>query len=156
MKAPTHSCIKPAFAKVGTPKSTADCTFLRLTWESAYLYARAGGTRLSQASSPDLVGRLGHVKLLMTAGAAQVMPTLQPRALRSRGPSDFYSSYEVTVRLLGKERTYRAIALYHKAAQQDGRRRNEILDSITSNMNMVSIRFHKLDETWQRRVSEIQ
>ncbi|HLG15120.1 MAG TPA: hypothetical protein VJH03_11545 [Blastocatellia bacterium] len=50
---------------------------------------------------------------------------------------DFYSSYEVTVRLLGKERTYRAMALYHKATQQDGRRRIELLDSITSNMNMV-------------------
>jgi len=50
---------------------------------------------------------------------------------------EFYSSYEVTVRLTGKERTYRAMALYRKAAQPGGRRRVEILDNVTSSLNDV-------------------
>lgn len=50
---------------------------------------------------------------------------------------EFYSSYEVTMRLAGKERTYRAMALYRKAAQTGGRRRVEILDNMTPSLNDV-------------------
>lgn len=50
---------------------------------------------------------------------------------------DFYASYEVTVRLAGKQRTYEAMALYHKTTQAGSRRRVEILDNITSPMSAL-------------------
>jgi hypothetical protein len=50
--------------------------------------------------------------------------------------SDRYTSYQVTVKLGGKQRTYRALVLHHSS---DGtvRSASEILDNITSGMNTV-------------------
>ncbi|HEU4390163.1 MAG TPA: hypothetical protein VFV34_20345 [Blastocatellia bacterium] len=47
-----------------------------------------------------------------------------------------YTSYEVTVRLAGKHRTYRATALHHSSGS-GSTAKAEILDEITSEMNSV-------------------
>lgn len=48
-----------------------------------------------------------------------------------------YTSYEVTIRLAGKERTYRAMALHHSGADSNGKIKTEILDNVTAGMNEV-------------------
>lgn len=53
------------------------------------------------------------------------------------GSVDRYTSYEVTVRLAGKARTYRAIALHRSQPRSNGKAKVEILDRVTSDMNTV-------------------
>lgn len=50
---------------------------------------------------------------------------------------DTYTSYEVTVRLAGKARAYRAIALHHRQTEANSKARTEIFDYITTGMNTV-------------------
>jgi hypothetical protein len=50
---------------------------------------------------------------------------------------DSYTGYEVTVRLAGKTRSYRALALHHRQTAANGKQRAEILDAVTSEMNAV-------------------
>jgi hypothetical protein len=50
--------------------------------------------------------------------------------------SDRYTSYEVTVRLGGKQRTYRALVL-HSQGKGSLRSASEIIDNVTSEMNVV-------------------
>lgn len=61
--------------------------------------------------------------------------------LRSRGDRladvEGYTSYEVTVRLGGKQRTYRAVALHHKQIESSAKAKAEIVDQITTEMNGV-------------------
>lgn len=49
-----------------------------------------------------------------------------------------YASYEVTVSLNGKTRTYRALALFHNLYQQAGKLEPEILDSIVGMGGVVT------------------
>jgi hypothetical protein len=48
-----------------------------------------------------------------------------------------YTSYEATVSLEGKRRSYRAMALHFNPGRADGKPETEILDNITSEMNTV-------------------
>lgn len=63
------------------------------------------------------------------------------RFLRNAGDSlaevDRYTGYEVTARLAGKVRTYRAIALHYSQLDSSGKGKTEIFDNITPEMNTV-------------------
>jgi hypothetical protein len=48
-----------------------------------------------------------------------------------------YTSYEVTVKLAGKQRTYRALALHRSRIGPSGKPDTEILDNVTPGMNAV-------------------
>jgi hypothetical protein len=48
-----------------------------------------------------------------------------------------YTSYEVTVKLAGKQRTYRALALHRSRIGPSGKPDTEILDNLTPEMNAV-------------------
>ncbi|HXG95237.1 MAG TPA: hypothetical protein VNN73_23070 [Blastocatellia bacterium] len=61
--------------------------------------------------------------------------------LRSRGDRladvEVYTTYEVTIRLGGKARSYRAIALHHRQVESRGKAKAEIIDEVTAGMNTV-------------------
>src|SRR5262245_12672471 len=64
-----------------------------------------------------------------------------------------YTSFEVTVSLEGKRRTYRAIALHFSPGGADGKPATEILDNITSDMNTVlAERSPRIRSPWARYV----
>jgi hypothetical protein len=67
--------------------------------------------------------------------------TLKAALLQNAGdPGRFqtFASYEVTVRLSGKERTYSAMALFTGEAEPLGRLKGQIFDNVTSGMNTVA------------------
>jgi hypothetical protein len=66
---------------------------------------------------------------------------------------DRYASYEVTVRLGGRERSYRAVALYQFEKGPDSPTRVEILDHVTSEMNTVfEERAPRVRSPWEKYV----
>jgi hypothetical protein len=94
----------------------------------------------NQPNDPKFAVYIAHWTKRNTSSADRSGMTIgEMLGLASDRPTDvdFFASYEVTVRLAGKEQAYQAMALYRKAAQQDGKRRIEILDNITANMNVV-------------------
>jgi hypothetical protein len=64
-----------------------------------------------------------------------------------------YTSYEVTVSLEGKRRSYRAMALHFNPGRAEGKPKTEILDNITSDMNAVlAERSPRVRSPWARYV----
>ncbi|HEU4388835.1 MAG TPA: MBL fold metallo-hydrolase [Blastocatellia bacterium] len=66
--------------------------------------------------------------------------TVRELLMQSSGPLGYnakYTSYEVTVRVKGKERTYRALALRDSSGQSGGKPTVQILDQTTTEMNSV-------------------
>jgi len=94
----------------------------------------------NQPNDPKFAVYIAHWTERNTSSADRSGMTIgEMLALASDHPTDvdFFASYEVTVRLAGKEKTYQAMALYRKAPQPGGRRRVEILDNITPAINAV-------------------
>jgi len=70
------------------------------------------------------------------SGPRSVAETLTDTGAKYRGATQ-YTSYEVTVRLSGRQRTYRAVALHRGTSQLSGKPNTMILDNVTPEMNTV-------------------